>query len=277
MKRVIVLGGIVAALVSAAPAAAQTELSVTAGAFSSYVWRGLTLTSKPVLQPDISLAFPIGAASLTVGGWGNVELGKYDKAKDITEGGGTSFNFSEFDPYAELGFSAAKASFTLGGIAYVYPNKKGVAPLTSDNNTVEVYGTVGLDVPLSPSLAAYYDVDKVKGLYLEGSVSHGIPLGATTLNLGALAGWTGGQGCDPKGGVCTASGYNFYDTGLTHVDLSASVDLTAGALTISPVFHFQLSHDKWTKFKNAADKSDTKIWGGVSLSWGKSFGAKAEE
>lgn len=274
MKRVLVLGGILAALATSAPAAAQTELGVTAGLFSSYVWRGLTLTSGPVLQPDISLSFPLGAASLTVGGWGNVELGAYDDADDVTQGGGSSFNLSEVDPYAEIGFSAGKASLALGGVAYIYPND---APaINSDFNTVEVYGTVSLDAPLAPSLAVYYDLDKVKGLYVEGSVSHGIPLGATTLNLGALAGFSNNM--DPDADDFT---FNFADNGFTHLDLSASVDFAAGPFSITPSLHFQFSGDDATKVtkltSTGVNQKDTKIWGGVSISWGKAFGAAAEE
>ncbi len=71
MKRAIVLGGIVAALATAAPAAAQVTVGWDASAYSSYVWRGLTLSGKPVVQPDLYLTFPLGAASLTGGHHGS--------------------------------------------------------------------------------------------------------------------------------------------------------------------------------------------------------------
>lgn len=273
MKRVLVLGGVVAALATATPAAAQTEFGIDASLFSSYVWRGVTLTSKPVFQPAAWLSFPLGSASLTVGGWANVDIGEYNDAADAAQGGGTSFNLSEFDPYAEVGFSAGKAALTLGAVAYLYPND---APgITTDFNTVEAYGKIGLDVPLAPSLAVYYDLDKVKGLYLEGSVSHGIPLGATTLNLGALAGYNSGQ--EPSADDFTA---NFADAGFTHLDLSASVDIAAGPLSISPALHFQVNGDDATKFTNFDPDNldeDFKIWGGVTISWSKAFGGSAEE
>nr|MBA3522351.1 hypothetical protein [Gemmatimonadales bacterium] len=52
-----------------------------------------------------------------------------------------------------------------------------------------MYGKAALGVPLSPDLTIYYDIDKVDGAYLEGSVSHSQPLGETvSLDLGALAG-----------------------------------------------------------------------------------------
>ncbi|MBK6422579.1 MAG: hypothetical protein IPI38_07780 [Gemmatimonadetes bacterium] len=274
MKRAFVLGGVLAALATAAPAAGQTEFGLSASAYSSYVWRGLSLTNKPVVQPYAYLSFPLGPASLTFSGWANVDVGTYDGSSDIAQGGGSSMNLSEFDPAVELGFSAGKASIALGGVGYIYPND---APgITSDFNTVEVYGKVGLDAPLSPSLAVYYDVDKVKGLYVEGSVSHGIPLGATTLNLGALGGFSNNM--DPSADDFTS---NFADNGFTHLDLSASIDLTAGPLSITPALHFQFSGDdatKVTKLTNTGvNQKDTKIWGGVTISWSKAFGGEAEE
>lgn len=273
MKRALVLGSALAVL-SAAPAAAQTEFGIDASVFSSYVWRGITLTSKPVLEPDAWLSFPIGSASLTVGAWGNVELGSYDDADDVTQGGGTSLNLSEVDPYAEIGFSAGKASLTVGGTAYIYPNDD-TAPANSDINTVEIYGKASLDAPLAPSIAVYYDVDKVKGLYLEGSLSKGFPLGASTLNLTATAGFSNGM--DPSADDASA---NFADNGFTHLDLGASIDFSAGPFSISPSFHFQINGDDATKYTNFnpdnLDK-DVKLWGGVTISWSRILGAAAEE
>jgi hypothetical protein len=258
---------------SAAPAAAQTEIGLETGLFSSYVWRGISYVNKPVLQPDLSLSFPLGAASLTVGAWGNIELGSYDDPEDdLSIGGGTSLNLSEVDPYAEIGFSAGKAELAIGGVAYVFPNDAG---FTSDINTVEVYGTIGLDAPLSPSLGVYYDVDKIKGLYIEGSLSHDIPLGPKALTLGALAGWNISQGPnddDPEEGV------NFADKGITHVDLSASIEFGAGPFTLTPQIHGVFGIDDATRItKPTETDAGFKLWGGISIGWGKSFGGKAEE
>jgi hypothetical protein len=270
MKRTLVLGGALAALAFAPPAAAQTEIGVDAALFSSYVWRGLSLTNKPVLQPAAWLSFPVGSGSLTFGGWANVDIGTYDGSDDISQGGGTSFNLSEFDPYAEIGVGVGKATLTAGGVAYIYPNESTVLA-NPDVNTVEVYGKVDLDVPFSPGVAAYYDVDKVKGLYLEGYVSRGIPLGATELTLGALAGLSAGQG--PKAGELN----NFFDDGFTHLDLSAEVSFSAGPFSITPTVHLIIGNDEFVKFTDANSQSDAKLWGGVTISWSKAFGGEAEE
>lgn len=272
--RAFVVGGAVIALTAAAaaPAMAQAELGITGSFYSAYIWRGLSLVNKPVFQPDINLSFPLGSASLTVGGWSNVELGAYDGEDDLSQGGGRSLNLSEFDPYAEVGFSAGKAELTVGGVGYIYPND---APgVTTDANTWEVYGKVNLGVPLNPGLAAYYDIDQVKGLYLEGSLSHDIPLGPKALTIGATAGWSLSQGPNDDEPDEVA---NFADDGFTHLDLSASIEFGAGPFAITPAFHFVIAGDDAVKVTKPTSLSDTKIWGGVSISWGKTFGAKAEE
>ncbi len=129
-------------------------------------------------------------------------------------------------------------------------------------------------MPLSPKVNAYYDVNKVKGLYVEGSVSHGFPLGAATLNLGALAGWTGGQEINASK---PTELYNFSSKGLTHVDLSASVAFSAGPVSLTPAIHGVIAHDPFTKVTKIGTTSDFKLWGGVTISWSKAFGAKEEE
>ena len=252
------------------PAAAQTEVGAQLDLFSSYVWRGLTLTNKPVAQPDVYVSFPAGNASVTVGGWANIELGKYDDIDDdISQSGGASaFNVAEFDPYAEVSFETGKASLTGGIIGYLYTNNLDEAPnpngaLDSESNTWEVYGTVGFDVPLAPEFSLYYDFDKIKGAYLEGAVSHSVPLGEShTLDLGAAAGLSLGQEVNPED-----ESFNFFEDGFTHLDFSAGVPLTAGIFSITPVLHFQISGDDFTKFTSPTDESDVKLWGGVSIGW----------
>jgi len=274
---------LVLALVTARPVSAQVSVGADLGVYSAYVWRGLSLTNRPVLQPDLWLSYPVGGnASITVGGWSSIDIGKYDDANDhISEGGGVAGpDLTEFDWYGELGTTVGSASLTLGVTGYVYPNDFG---LTSTSNTIEIYGQIGLSNVLSPSLSAYYDVDKIKGLYLEGSISHDLAISPSfTLTLGALAGLSAGQGCELTGAEvfpddCTATpSYNFAENGLTHVDLSVATSFSAGSLSISPIFHFQISNNQATKI-NSPSKADesTKIWFGVSFSWASGGGDEA--
>ncbi|HWN19431.1 MAG TPA: TorF family putative porin [Gemmatimonadales bacterium] len=262
---------LIGALAGATPGHAQATFGVDLDLFSSYVWRGLTLTNKPVAEPGLWLSFPAGNASITVGGWANIDLGTYDDINDdISESGGTSsFNLSEFDPYAEISFPAGKATLTGGVTGYIYPNDLDDAPnggLDSEANTVEVYGKLGFDVPLSPELSVYYDVDKIKGAYIEANLSHSLAASeAVSIDLGAAAGFSAGQGVPDD--LLSDESSNFADDGFTHLDLSAGVPFSAGAVSITPVIHVVIAGDDFTKFTSPSNESDTKLWGGVSLSW----------
>lgn len=280
MQRANVLGTalfVAGASVCAVPAQAQAEIGVDLGLYSAYVWRGLSLTNKPVAQPAVWASIPAGNASVTLGLWSTIDLGKYDDPEDISESGGTSsFNLAEYDPYAEVSFTVGKATLTGGGTAYIYPNSAG---FTKDLNTVELYAKAALDAPLSPFLNLYYDVDKINGAYLEGGVTHSFPASEkVSVELGALAGFSAGQDFDPSSDDLA----NFVDNGFTHVDLSAGVPLTAGPVSITPVLHLIIGIDDATKVTKFDDtgltpvSKDAKLWGGVSLGWSKTLGPEPE-
>ncbi len=257
----------VVASASARAALAQATVGADLSLFSGYVWRGISVTNRPVGQPNAYVAFPAGGATVTAGGWANVDLGRYDDTDDFSQSGGvSSFNLAEFDPWAEVSVPAGKATLTGGVVGYVFPNDFGA---TDALNTWEVYGKVGLAVPLSPKLAVYYDVDKVNGAYLEGSVAQSVPVGSLSLALGAVAGLSAGQAeaDDPS------ELNNFVENGFTHLDLSAGIPFSAGIFSITPVVHFLVNGDEITKFTAPGDASDVKLWGGLTISWSRAFGA----
>ena len=282
MRRAKVLGAtlvVIGSIAGAGPLKAQT-VGVDVGLFSAYVWRGIDYTNKFVIQPDAYVTFPTGPASFTAGGWFNIEPGKYDGSTDISEGGGaSSFDVAEFDWWGEFNYPHQKANFTLGATGYVFPNDFG---FTKAANTVELYGKVALSVPLNPKIAGWYDVDKVKGAYFEGSISHTIQPKDQKFSvvLGALAGLNEGQGI-PSDPTSTEL-FNFVDNGFTHLDLSAAVPFTAGPLSINPILHVVVTGDENTKFTKfdpttgTVNKKDVKVWFGGTISWSKSYGKPAE-
>jgi len=283
MKRANVLGAalvVASAVATATPAAAQATIGADVGLFSDYVWRGITYTNKFVIQPDAYITFPTGPAGFTAGGWFNIEPGKYDGASDISESGGeSSFDVAEFDWWGEFNYPYQKANFTLGATGYYFPNDVG---FTKVFNTIELYGKVALSVPLSPKLAAWYDVDKVKGAYFEGSISHTIQPKDQKFSvvLGALAGLNAGQGINDSK---PNEGFNFVDNGFTHLDLSAAVPFTAGPVSISPAVHVVVTGDENTKFTKfdpttgELNSKDVKVWFGGTISWSKALGAAPAE
>jgi hypothetical protein len=261
---------VVAAMAGPSAASSQVVLTTDAGAFNAYVWRGVTLTNQVVLQPDAYLSIPAGGGSAVVGVWGTIEAGRYDDpANDLSEGGGTSsLNATEVNVWAEYGHSlGSKLNGTLGSLLYLYPNESG---LTNDvNRTLEIYAKLQLVSPLSPKLSAWYDVDKVDGLYLEGSLSQtvaGIP--GLPITLGALAGFSAGQGINQADPAEIA---NFGKNTLTHVDLSATGALGVGPVIVSPTVHLLILNDDFARITKPGVAKDAKAWAGVSLSWSKAL------
>jgi hypothetical protein len=232
----------------------------------------VSLTNKPVAQPNVYLTVPAGKASIGMGGWANIDVGSYDDPNDdISQSGGvSSLNVAEFDPWAEVNVPVGRATLTGGVVGYVFPNDP-PALATEDLNTWEVYGKVGLALPLSPKLAVYYDFDKVNGAYFEGSVAHSLPIGGTSLNLGALAGLSAGQA------ESATEVNNFAENGFTHLDLSAGLPISAGVLSITPVLHILINGDDVTKLTSPSNQSDAKLWGGLTISWSQALGAPAED
>ncbi|MCI0408073.1 MAG: hypothetical protein L0191_05815 [Acidobacteria bacterium] len=272
MKHAKELGpGILALALLLVPGTARPQVTFTtdAGAFNAYVWRGVSLTNRFVIQPDAYLTVSAGGGALVLGGWASIDAGRYDDPDNhLSEGGGlSSLDATEVDLWAEYGHPlSSKLTGTIGGLLYLFPNDAG---LTNEiNRTFEVYGKLQLTgVPLAPKLAGWYDVDKVDGLYLEGSVSQtvaGIP--GFPVSLGALAGFSAGQGLNADDPAEIA---NFADNTFTHLDLSATGALSAGPVTISPTVHFLILNDDFTQITKPAVTKDVKAWAGVSLTWSK--------
>jgi uncharacterized protein Gcw-chp len=260
----------------AGPAAAQVTVGADAPLLSGYVWRGVTYSNKPVVQPDVW----VNLKGLTLGAWANVELAKYDGSNDISENGGNSAGVAEVDFWAEYARTTANVSWKLGWIIYVFdmndPPPAGRFGLYSAFDTHEFYGQASVSgLPVTPTLYVSYDADKVNGLYVQPSVSYGWKAAPkVTINLTGLAGFSGGQGVSPDDFAA-----NFAENGLTHVDLSASTSFAAGPVSIAPSFHFQISHDAFAKANGAEvnnQDKDVKLWAGVGLSWSRALNRAPE-
>jgi hypothetical protein len=157
-------------------------------------------------------------------------------------------------------------SSTAGLVTYLYPNTAG---LTNEaNRTVEIYGKLqATGLPLAPKLAAWYDVDKVNGAYLEASVTQGVSaIPRFPVTVGALAGFSAGQGVNRSDAGEVA---NFADNGFTHLDLSATGALAAGPVTVVPTVHFYVLNDDFTRITRLGRSRDVKAWAGVTLTWSR--------
>lgn len=144
---------------------------------SAYVFRGNTFNNGPVLQPGLSVGnFKLNektAIPLTLGVWGNMDLGDYNGT--LQEG-----DFSEIDFTASYALPEVidKLGWSVGYTEYVYPG--------GADSDREINIGFTLNAFLSPSLTISYGLDGAvqDNWYLEGGVKHTFDLDPVKLSLG---------------------------------------------------------------------------------------------
>lgn len=181
MKCLIAAAGIAVSIAAGTlKAEDQVTVATTVDFFSKYIWRGQNAVDDWVLQPSAS----IGYKGLTASAWGNL---------DLTGENGNRGEFSEVDLTLDYSgqFSGLDIlGYSVGLIYYDFP-----VPGAGDDTT-ELYWGLNLDVPASPSVTVYHDVDEAEGTYVSLAVGHtfaeafelgpGMPV---ALDLGASLGW----------------------------------------------------------------------------------------
>jgi hypothetical protein len=182
----------------------KVNIGASADILSKYVWRGQNLVDDWVLQPGAYVSYK----DITTLFWGNL---------DLTDENGYQGQFSEIDLTLDYSSQVPGIDFlgySLGFIHYDFPIKGGA------DDTWEIYWGFGLDVPASPAVTVYHDVDEVPGTYVSFGVGHSfenaIELGPDTglgVDLGASIGW----------------GSNGYNKSYWTVDKSALNDLVLSA------------------------------------------------
>lgn len=241
-------------------ASAQTAVTADAGVASAFVWRGVNFTNRPVVQADLIVTQSIGQVALSAGGWINAEPADYSADSDLnmlpngTRGPALTAITTWLDATVPLG----KHSFTGGITNYAYPERTGFA---RDYNTTEVYARLAMQWPLSPRVQLWWDVDKVRGGYVEAALAQTFDA-AVPIELGVAAGWSAGQE--------TRSGHSSYfnRSGFAAVDGSISVPITRGRFTLRPSIHGVLANDDAARFVTPGKELRSgKIWWNLGGSW----------
>jgi uncharacterized protein (TIGR02001 family) len=171
---------------------------------SKYVWRGLLLTDDPVLQPSLT----IGYKKLSLNFWAN---------NDLTDRGTSGESeITEFDYTLDYSSSVDQFSYSLGVIQYTFPDV--------GEGTTELYGSIGYDFVVSPTLTVYYDTDEAGGIYANLGLGYSLSLPEVAELSPSL---------DLSGSIAYASsGWNKLYYG---VDDSAFVDLLLTATLSVPI------------------------------------------
>lgn len=192
-KTALILGTAIASLAVAMPTtAAAQDVEVSAGVdyVTEYVFRGVSLADE-AWQPYIEAGF----GDFTVGVWASLAAG---------EG---SDDIDEVDLYASYSLPVGEGySVDLGATYYHYPAGGGLFE-TEDGaaGTYEIFGSVGFDLPLEPSITAFYDLT-LEAFTVEGGIAHSLPLGEMlSVDLGASAGLVDGDGFSYEYGSASAA------------------------------------------------------------------------
>jgi hypothetical protein len=227
------------------------DFEVTADFFSKYIWRGQNLDDDPVFQSGISASYKGLIASV----WGNLEL---------TNINGNSGDFSEVD--YSLGYSGTMPG--MEGVDYSVGISYYDFPGTRTKDTTELYWGLNFDLPLTPSIMVYHDVDEAEGTYISFAVAHSIEkiaeLGPDTpigMEIGASLGWGSGS-------------YNKYYWGtdqskLNDLAFSVSFPIEIGGLTVAPGLNYVTLLSDDIRATDTYGTDSDFFFAGVSLS--KSF------
>jgi hypothetical protein len=149
-----------------------------------YIWRGQNLNDDPVFQPGFSATY----GNFTAGIWGNLDL------TNINDRNG---DFLEMDYYLDWsdGLSDLEGiGYSVGLIYYDFPGS--YADGTRLPDTLEAYLGLNFDLPASPSITAYHDVDEVDGTYISLGIGHSVedvfelsPDVPVAMDIGATLSW----------------------------------------------------------------------------------------
>jgi hypothetical protein len=225
-------------------------VDITADFLGKYVWRGQNLNDDPVFQPS----FGINYGGLTASIWGNLDMTSYT---------GNSGEFTEYDYSLDYttacpGLEGIELNF--GVINY---------DCVSLEDTTEVYYGAVFDLPLSPAVTIYHDVDEVKGAYAEFSLTHTIekiaelssemPIGMETC---VSLGW---------GSETFNKGYwdlPVDDSSISDLAVCVSFPVEVKNWTVAPNVHYITILDSDMRRADTYDSASDYFFMGISLSTG---------
>jgi uncharacterized protein (TIGR02001 family) len=211
---------------------------------SKYVWRGISLTNDPVFQPTVAVSWKGFTASF----WGNM---------DLTDINNTQWQFNEIDLTLDYSWSWDIIDFSVGVIHYIFPN-------IGLSATTEIYGSVGLDVFLSPTLTVYQDVDQFNGTYANLSIGHTFEdVWRPRENMAMSVDLSGAVGYGS--GKHNAANYGSSSAAFTDLLLALGLPLQIGEhWTVTPAVYYSILLDGRIR---GAMANDANLWAGLSFTF----------
>jgi hypothetical protein len=214
MKRFILL--LIACLIVAAlrlPGAVSGQVDLV----SRYIWRGFDLLPENHAAIQPFLAMDLGNSGLNISVWSSFALAKWEEYKGANEINLTlAYTFRTPEKWE------VSAGFTHYGYWFAEDFT------FKDNTSREIFASIArTDLPLSPQLSVYYDLNLGSGLYLSLGGSQELKLNEKMIiEIGGLIGFNSRQ--------------YIVRTGFSNIDLYAKVPLTLGKLTLTPALNVMI-------------------------------------
>ncbi len=166
----------------------EVSFELTTDFASKYIWRGQLLNDDIVFQPGLSATY----GNFTAGVWGNLDLTNYNDRNG---------DFLEMDYYLDWSDDLPDVEgigYSVGLIYYDFPGS--YADGTRLPDTLEAYLGLNFDLPASPSITAYHDLDEAEGTYVSLGLGHSVeqvfelsPDVPVAMDIGATLGWGSGS------------------------------------------------------------------------------------
>jgi hypothetical protein len=204
-----------------------------------------------VIQPSVTVGYNGFGFNL----WGNLDT---DQSTELFSEDGNKWNETDMTLSYDGSFNMVNYS-----VGYIYYALEGL------NDTQEIYAGINFNLPASPTLTLYRDIDAAPGWYIAFELSHSQELTSNlTLNLGAKASYLFVDDeptlADPSDASSSYSDFHdaVFSAGLSYV--------VSENLTLSPelYYSFALGSDAKDVMEDASgDGSDSDFfYGGLSAS-----------
>lgn len=205
---------------------------------SAFIWRGEdAYDNNPAFQPSVTYTF--GDSGFSVNVWGSFPLADRAEYKE----------WDEVDVTFNYDFRVSEnISLSVGMIDYVFYAMPGYT--FKNGNSQEFYIIAGLPgIFLGPSVSVYYDINLGSGLYVELVAGHTFAFTEKVdLELGASLGYRSKLYID--------------ESGISDLNLSASVPFSMGKVRITPSLHFTRVYLE-PLYYSGVNKS--KFWLGINF------------
>jgi len=246
---------------------AQFAFSADATFSTRYVWRGITRTTKPVVQPSALIAWVPAGWTVTTGVWASVEP-FHPAADDLTDA--RDAGFGEIDYWIEAHTRFRGLDVRFGHIWYD-PRGERITVGPGIVETAELYAGLLLLPSRLGGLGAnvYWDYDEVDGVFVTLEAFRHVPLVQAgdwifTITPKAEAGISAGEAFDNSSG---AAGY-YVDDGLAYVNTMLGLFAQQQTWSTYIAGTVQYNGDRATRLtRPGGDSRKSKAWFELGVSY----------